>query len=482
MTSIEVQLTSYPPRSLVDDLDLVLARLAGTEGGARSVIASARGRVAEMVDVRETGRDGEVVAALAFAADVIGGLSVERSWSRQELEAVAEAVGRVVRLPTAAVVAGVCPPALRDPRVLELPPRLAIEAQLRLLFLTGVTEVSLWTRTPEGEVACAVYVGEGEPTAGTRAEAERVLGAVPELRRREHGVRGVPVVRWHRPHAALVFEASTDDDERTLAYAREAAAAVAPVLEKEALLERSASREKALVDSTERRLSRLAFDLHDGALQDLAVLAGDVHLFRDQLGRVLSSEEHRELLLGRVDDLQARLMAVDRDVRALARSVEAPTSAWRPLREVVRQEVGRFTARTDIRATLDLDGDFALLTNSQRIALLRIVQEALANVREHSGATHVRVSVVGNRGYVRAEIVDNGQGFDVEETLLRAAQSGRLGLVGMSERVRLLGGTFDVESKPGGPTTIAVALPEWRPVSAGDVVRAADPEEMRPIT
>jgi signal transduction histidine kinase len=479
MTSIEMQLAPFPPRSLVDDLDLVLGRLAGPEGGAQSVIASARARVADMLDGRDAGRDGEVVAALAFAADVIGGLSVERSWSREELETVAEAVARVVRLPAAAVVAGVCPPALRDPRLLELPPRLAIEAQLRLLFLAGVTEVSLWTRTPEGEVACSVYVGDGEPTAGARAEAGRVLGGVSELRRREHGFHGVPVIRWHRPHAALVFEASTDDDERALAYVREAATAVAPVLEKEVLLERSASREKSLVDSTERRLSRLAFDLHDGALQDLAVLAGDVHLFRDQLGRVLATDEHRDLLLGRVDDVQARLMAVDRDVRALARSVEAPTSAWRPLREVVRQEVGRFAARTDIRTTLDLDGDFALLTNSQRIALVRIVQEALANVREHSGATHVRVSVVGNRGYVRAEIVDNGQGFDVEETLLRAAQSGRLGLVGMSERVRLLGGTFDVESKPGGPTTIAVALPEWRPASAGNLVTEIDQEEAR---
>ena len=132
-----------------------------------------------------------------------------------------------------------------------------------------------------------------------------------------------------------------------------------------------------------------------------------------------------------------------------------------------------FRAATGIVASFRAEGDFEHLTASQRIALVRMVQEALANVREHSGASAVTVSVVRARGYVRAEVVDDGCGFDVERALVQAARNGRLGLVGMGERVRLLGGSFTVESGPGRPTTISAMLPEWSaPTEHGEEVES----------
>ena len=65
------------------------------------------------------------------------------------------------------------------------------------------------------------------------------------------------------------------------------------------------------------------------------------------------------------------------------------------------------------------------------------------------------------------QITDDGDGFEVARTLQDAAQRGRLGLVGGSERVRLLGGTFDVRSRVGGPTTVSVTVPRWQPLAAG---------------
>ena len=59
-------------------------------------------------------------------------------------------------------------------------------------------------------------------------------------------------------------------------------------------------------------------------------------------------------------------------------------------------------------------------------------------------------------------------GFEVAKTLITAAKRGRLGLVGMGERVRLLGGRFDVDSRPGGPTTLRLVLPRWRPVASSE--------------
>ena len=58
-------------------------------------------------------------------------------------------------------------------------------------------------------------------------------------------------------------------------------------------------------------------------------------------------------------------------------------------------------------------------------------------------------------------------GFEVERALAKAAQRGRLGLVGIGERVRMVGGTFELESQPGGPTTLKITLPRWEPLSSG---------------
>jgi signal transduction histidine kinase len=71
-------------------------------------------------------------------------------------------------------------------------------------------------------------------------------------------------------------------------------------------------------------------------------------------------------------------------------------------------------------------------------------------------------------------VTDNGRGFDVERTLVQAARKGRLGLVGMSERVRLLGGRFDLQSSPGGPTTISAKIPRWRPLEAENEAESGD--------
>ncbi len=62
---------------------------------------------------------------------------------------------------------------------------------------------------------------------------------------------------------------------------------------------------------------------------------------------------------------------------------------------------------------------------------------------------------------------DDGRGFDVERELLRAARSGHMGLAGMHERVRLLDGHCRVDSRPGGPTEVTLALPRWRGLAAG---------------
>jgi signal transduction histidine kinase len=215
---------------------------------------------------------------------------------------------------------------------------------------------------------------------------------------------------------------------------------------------------------TERTINRLRFDLHDGPQQDVIMLVEDLRLFRDQLRTVIEDAVSRERVLGRIDDLLARLVAMDGDLRRISSSLQSPFLQSELLPDAIAQLAAAFTARTAIEPHVTLHGELTRLTDSQQITLLALIREALANIREHSDAEHVTISVSAGRMGVNATVTDDGHGFDPETTLVSAARGGHLGLVGMHERVRLLGGQTKIDSRPGGPTVISVALPPMPPV------------------
>ena len=90
--------------------------------------------------------------------------------------------------------------------------------------------------------------------------------------------------------------------------------------------------------------------------------------------------------------------------------------------------------------------------------LFRVAQEALTNVVRHARATQVEMMISKSLGAIRMEIRDNGKSFPVEKTFL-AKNPKRLGLVGMKERIEMVGGTLAIESTPGKGTTVRVQVP-----------------------
>jgi signal transduction histidine kinase len=406
-------------------------------------------------------------AALAYAADVLTALKLERALPQSSVSDLVSTVASSLGCSTETASLDLFLRAASSPRLLELPPLVTVELQLGLLVaLAPISDVSLWSAGPLGELGCLVHVGEAQPTRRVRHVARATLDGLPDGGVSERGwIHSVAVKRWQQPYAALVARARPDCRERALVFLEEAAALLAPVLERNMLLERNAARERALVDSGERRLLRLGYDLHDGPIQDLVALASDVRLAGTQVAEHVDGPA-RDVVAGRLDDLSAQIVELDRTLRELAQSLEPTSVLESSLTDVLRREVDSFQARSQTHATLDLVGDLDSLTASQRIALYRIVQESLANVREHSGAKEVRIEVRGGDRGTEARIVDDGRGFEVATTLIRAAKRGRLGLVGMGERVRLLGGSFDVQSSPGGPTSISLMLPRWQPIAA----------------
>jgi signal transduction histidine kinase len=212
--------------------------------------------------------------------------------------------------------------------------------------------------------------------------------------------------------------------------------------------------------AAERRLQRLRFDLHDGPQQELHLLAQDLRLFREQLLAMIADHPDRERALGRLDDLDAQLIALDADLRRLSTTLRSPLVAD-PLVQTLARVTRAFTARTGIAPRTELSGDLESLTDSQQIALLSLVREALTNVRQHSNAEHVEIAIVAGPDTVTATVRDDGTGFDLELAGPRAAESGHLGLVGMRERMRMLGGRTEINSTPGGPTIVSATLPRW---------------------
>ncbi len=93
------------------------------------------------------------------------------------------------------------------------------------------------------------------------------------------------------------------------------------------------------------------------------------------------------------------------------------------------------------------------------LALFRILQEALRNVWRHSEATKAEIKVEFEQSKTRVTVSDNGKGFNLPQMIGDLAKDGKLGLAGIQERTRLIGGTLTVQSEPGRGSSITVELP-----------------------
>jgi signal transduction histidine kinase len=435
---------------------------------ARATIRAARRRIESFGAPSDEASSANI---LAFAGEAFGVCALECGWGADEAAELAVELGRLLREPVASTGAGLFLSASRNPQLLELPPRVAVKLQLDLIrAFAPVEAVSLWTRDTDGRLTCVVSVGP--ETRTMRKVAKRILEGTS---RRELGRRtivGVPVLRWDRPWAALVARQRTEDRVRPEGYLRGAATTISPIIERDMLLQRSTARERALVEAAEKRLLRLGFDLHDGPLQDLAALADDVRLARSQLVPLVSADV-RELADGRFDDFNSRLESIDRKLRELSHSLESSSAVAGSMERVLEREVESFRNDTGITVRHRIRGNFASMTRSQKLALFRILQEALSNVREHSSATDVELDVVAKPDRIEARLADNGTGFEISETLFDAARRGRLGLVGMGERARLLAGKLDVQSRVGGPTVVVLTLPRLHTIESVAAASAA---------
>jgi signal transduction histidine kinase len=394
-------------------------------------------------------------AALDFLGDAIVAVAIEHRFEPGEARIAVTAAAEELGMPPETAAFAVFRRALGSKEFAQLPPTVAAELALTLIVeLAPAAATSLWILDAAGSTTCLVAHGKAPRSRRLREVARAALDGVVAGSAQLH----VKVVeRWDRPHAALVARGRGAESEHLDDYLAEAASALAPLLERDSLFDRRVHRERELVAAGERRLVRLGFDLHDGPLQEIIALANELQVASVQISAIVP-EEDRQRVRGRFSDVHARLGALDESLRDVAHSIRATTAVARPVAAALDSELRVLERATGIEGELEVDGELDSLTDSQKIVLFRVVQEALSNVRKHSEAAKVSVRLRSKRTFVHLAVTDNGCGFDP-----RRLSQDRLGLAGISERVRLLGGAVEIETTPGAGTTVRATLPQWRP-------------------
>jgi len=152
----------------------------------------------------------------------------------------------------------------------------------------------------------------------------------------------------------------------------------------------------------------------------------------------------------------------------LARQLRPTALDDHGLLPAIETQLKRFSARTGVEVKLSTEGSPDTLPEDVQTAVYRILQEALANVGRHAGATAVAVEIEADDGRLELRIRDDGAGFDPGSLARGSGEDGPgagLGLSGMVERARLAGGELDVRSAPGGGTTVSLRIAELQRVA-----------------
>jgi signal transduction histidine kinase len=201
----------------------------------------------------------------------------------------------------------------------------------------------------------------------------------------------------------------------------------------------------------ERR--RIAQELHDSTAQSLAALA--MNLARMNL-EVSSLDPQKRQIVSESIDLANRCMQEIRDFSYL---LHPPTLDEYGLASALEWYAEGFARRTGIQVALDLPDDLHRLPREAETVLFRVVQECLTNVQRHSGSPVARIRMVLEPDALVLEVADDGRGFPTAAQKIGRTGSGvGLGLMGMKERIRHLGGRLEIKSAGHG-TTVRASLP-----------------------
>lgn len=235
-------------------------------------------------------------------------------------------------------------------------------------------------------------------------------------------------------------------------------------LEKEKARQQELSRK--LIERQEEERRRIAQEMHDSLGQDLLFIKNLALLTLKNFPRDQQSDDH----IAQISESASRAL---KSVRAISHDLRPPELDRLGLTETLRSILLRVRESTTLQVSGEIDDIDGLIEPGLEINLIRIVQEALANVVKHADASECGVRLCREENRITITVRDNGKGFDMNGILRissardstkkppghQAYQSIGIGLGGMMERVRMLGGVINISTAPGAGTTITVSVP-----------------------
>ena len=210
---------------------------------------------------------------------------------------------------------------------------------------------------------------------------------------------------------------------------------------------------KQITMAQEEERKRIARDLHDDVSPNILILI-------QKLDNLTSGQRVKQSVFREnIDGLRAQAVTALESLRRCAQG----------LRPRIIDDLGLVAALDWIAEELERDQGTIVqvevsgidrgMTPEIQIVLFRIAQEALNNIRKHAQASRATITVRGRGNYITMTVADNGRGFVVNERMGEGISAGRLGIMGMYERARLLNASLQIKSEPGKGTELTITLP-----------------------
>jgi signal transduction histidine kinase len=204
-----------------------------------------------------------------------------------------------------------------------------------------------------------------------------------------------------------------------------------------------------LQDDERRRLAR---ELHDSVGQTLAALSMNLSVVRADIERLTSTAAN-------LTDSEGLVQEMSKEVRTISHLLHPPLLDEAGLASAVRWYVDGFSQRSKVNVDLDLPDNFGRMSRELETAVFRVVQECLTNIHRHSGSSTAKIRLCHFDGQIVVEIEDKGKGIAPEKRdEIASAGAPGVGIRGMRERLRQLGGALEIDSNGTG-TIIVARLP-----------------------
>ncbi|MEW6403235.1 MAG: sensor histidine kinase [Chloroflexota bacterium] len=215
---------------------------------------------------------------------------------------------------------------------------------------------------------------------------------------------------------------------------------------------------RRLLAVTEEELQRIVLDIHDGPVQNLFAALSQLTLLRARINDLQPPADECVATVNRAVSLLEISLG---DIRDLLGTFRSPEFTKRGLAEIIEDIVIQHESFASGTVTLEMNEPLPeTVSLPVKIALCRILQESLSNVRRHAGVDNAAVKLWAEKGHLILEVSDHGRGFEPPPLSGPHAteRQEHIGLRGMRERAALVGGKLHVKSQPGAGTRVRVEI------------------------